>query len=126
MQPTPVFRGAQNLSRLFYDFAKLTAWATPPLSPEQLSDDSAPASLPRKFTMPFQAADLFASSLGLSALALPQPTQARRSTQFERLRLPASVGSHHSLSKERQCHTRRGVLASLARVLDSMVLTRLG
>jgi hypothetical protein len=59
----PIIFFEHGLFRFLYDFAKLTAWATLPLSPKQLSDDSALANLARRYTMPFQASEFFAASL---------------------------------------------------------------
>ncbi|QHG19713.1 hypothetical protein [Nostoc sp. ATCC 53789] len=60
---TPIMFFNHGLFRLLYDFAKLTAWATPPLSIKQLSNDSALMNLARKYTIPFQASEFFAASL---------------------------------------------------------------
>ena len=59
----PVIFFEQGLMRFLYDFGMLVAWATPPLSPAQLSDDATLAKLPRSYTMPYDASGYFAGSL---------------------------------------------------------------
>lgn len=60
---SPIIFFDHGLFTFFYDFANLTAWAMPPLSTEQLSDDSALANLTRKHTMPPQASKFFVAAL---------------------------------------------------------------
>jgi hypothetical protein len=60
---TTVLFFERGLFSFFYDMAKLTAWASPPLSVAQLADDSALSNIPRKYTMPPQASAYFAASL---------------------------------------------------------------
>ena len=52
-----------GLFRYFFDIAKLAAWAAPPLSDAQLSDDAALARLQPRHTMPPQASSYFVATL---------------------------------------------------------------
>lgn len=60
---TPVVFFEQGLFSFFYDMAKLMAWAAPPLTEDQLTDDTALAQIPRSYTMPLRASEYFATSL---------------------------------------------------------------
>ena len=52
-----------GLFSYFYDVAKLMAWAAPPLTEAQLTDDAALARVPRKYTMPLTASQNFVAAL---------------------------------------------------------------
>lgn len=60
---TKVMFFEHGIFRFLFDIAKLTAWAAPPLSETQLSDDEALARLHPKYTMPLQASQYFAATL---------------------------------------------------------------
>jgi hypothetical protein len=60
---TPIVFFEQGLFYFFYDMAKLMAWAAPPLTEEQLTNDDALAGIPRRYTMPFRASENFAAAL---------------------------------------------------------------
>jgi hypothetical protein len=53
----------QGLFQFLHDFACVSAWAAQPLGPWELSSDPALAQLPRRYTMPPQASELFTGSL---------------------------------------------------------------
>lgn len=53
-----------GLFSFFSDMADLMAWAAPPLTEAQLTDDAALAHVPRKYTMPLRASESFAATLG--------------------------------------------------------------
>lgn len=65
----PVIFFEQGLMRFLYDFGQLIAWATPPLSPAELSDDEALARLPRSYQMPEVASVSFMGSLHAYAVS---------------------------------------------------------
>ena len=52
-----------GLFSFFYDMANLMASAAPPLTEAQLTDDTALAQVPRKYTMPLRASEYFAGTL---------------------------------------------------------------
>jgi hypothetical protein len=60
---SPVIFFEQGLIRYLYNFAQLVAWAIPPLSWEQLSDDKALTQLVRRYTMPPAASGSFVKAL---------------------------------------------------------------
>lgn len=60
---TKVMLFEHGLFRYFFDIARLTAWAAPPLSDAQLRDDEALARLQPRYTMPPQASSYFAATL---------------------------------------------------------------
>lgn len=73
----------QGLFLFFYDFAKLMAWASPPLRDDQLNDDAALGQVPRKYTMPTATSAFFAGCLNAYAMSgsplgsntpIPEPT----------------------------------------------------
>jgi len=81
---TPVVFFEQGLFSFFYDMAKLMAWAAPPLTEGQLTDDTALTQVPRSYTMPLRASEYFAASLFTYAtsgspvatlLPIPEPSQ---------------------------------------------------
>lgn len=80
---TPVVFFEQGLFSLFYDMAKLMAWAAPPLTDRQLTDDAALAAIRSSYTMPFRASEYFLGTLSAYALSgspvaestpIPEPT----------------------------------------------------
>ena len=81
---TPVVFFEQGLFSFFYDMAKLMAWAAPPLTDRQLTDDAALAAIRNSYTIPFQGAEYFAATLSAYALSgspvaestpIPEPKQ---------------------------------------------------
>jgi len=75
---TPVVFFEHGLFSMFKDLADLMAWAVPPLSLEQLADDSALAQIPRRYTMPMQASANFSGTfyayvMSGSSIAEPSP-----------------------------------------------------
>ena len=60
---TPIVFFEHGLFSFFYDMAKLMAWASPTLTEEQLTDDTALARIKRLTTMPPRASEYFAASL---------------------------------------------------------------
>jgi hypothetical protein len=59
----PVVFFEQGLFQFLDDFAWLAAWAIPPVTPQQISDDRAIAALPTRYVMPPTASELFAGVL---------------------------------------------------------------
>lgn len=66
---TPVVFFEQGLFSFFYDMAKLMAWAAPPLTDRQLTDDAALAAIGNSYTIPPQGAEYFAATLSAYALS---------------------------------------------------------
>ena len=60
---TPILFFEHGLFSFFKDMADLMAWAAPPLTEGQLTDDTALARLARRYTMPLQASENFSASL---------------------------------------------------------------
>lgn len=52
-----------SLFQFIDDFAWLTAWAVPPISPAQMMNDRALAGLPTRYNAPYQASELFTGVL---------------------------------------------------------------
>jgi hypothetical protein len=59
----PVIFFERGLMHFLHDFAKLIAWAAPPLSEEQLYDAEAITRAPRRYTMPPEASRSFVGAL---------------------------------------------------------------
>jgi hypothetical protein len=81
---TPIVFIEHGLYAFFYDMAKLTAWASPPLTEAQMTDDNLLARLPRSYTMPVRASENFVASLYAYAVSgspvatsspMPEPSQ---------------------------------------------------
>ncbi len=66
---TPVVFFEQGLFSFFYDMAKLMAWAAPPLTNRQLTDDAALAAIGSSYTIPSQASGYFGATLYAYALS---------------------------------------------------------
>ena len=64
---TPVVFFEQGLFSFFYDMAKLMAWAAPPLTEAQLTDDVKLAEIRNSFTMPMHATEYFVGTLSAYA-----------------------------------------------------------
>jgi len=120
-----------GLFSYFYDVAKLMAWAAPPLTEAQLTDDAALARIPRKYTMPFTASQNFVASLyTYAASGSPVGTSSPIPEPEHNLGLSIRLLNHmerfvmaHELAHIRERHADRPQSPALEYEADSLAVS---